>query len=311
MNNFDGMKDKFPRKSTRAALTHPLLLLIVLACSNSENEFDASGTFEADEVIISAEVSGVIKTFNVEEGQVLKAGEYIGYIDTTQLHLRKKQLESQVRSVLSQRPDIASQLAALEVQLRAAEREQTRVSNLVEAGAATQKQLDDVQSQVETIRKQIAAQESTLGIASRSLLEQASPFRIQVAQVEDQLLKSQIINPIVGTVLTKYAEVHEMAAPGKALYRIADLSTMTLRSYVTGDQLSKLKLNQKATVLVGDSAEGYRSLEGIITWISDKAEFTPKTIQTRNERANLVYAVKLRVKNDGLLKIGMYGEVKF
>lgn len=287
------------------------VMFAITACDSGQDKFDASGTFEADEVIISAETSGTILQFDVEEGQALEAGQYLGYIDTTQLHLRKKQLESQVRSVLSQRPDIASQLAALEVQLRSSEREQKRISNLVQAGAATPKQLDDVNSQVETVRKQIAAQESSLGITSRSILEQASPLRIQIAQVEDQLVKSRIINPIAGTVLTKYAEAHEMVGPGKALYRIADMSSLTLRAYITGDQLPKLKLNQKATVLIDDGPDEYRSVDGVVTWISDKAEFTPKTIQTKDERANLVYAIKLKVKNDGALKIGMYGEVKF
>jgi HlyD family secretion protein len=216
-----------------------------------------------------------------------------------------------VRSTLSQRPNIPAQLAALKVQLSAAEREAGRVANLVKADAATRKQLDDANSQVEALRKQIEAQSSTLGITSGSISQQANPIEVQIEQVNDQLARCYIVNPQNGTVLAKYAEANEMTSSGKPLYKIADLSTMVLRAYITGTQFSSVKLQQKVKVLV-DAADGkYKTYEGIVEWISDKAEFTPKTIQTKDERANLVYAIKIRVKNDGLLKIGMYADVKF
>jgi HlyD family secretion protein len=288
-----------------------LSTLLFFACNSSNSEFDASGAFEAEEVIISAEASGTILKFDIEEGQTLKAGQPLGYIDSTQLFLRKRQLESQIRSTLSQRPDVNTQIAALQVQLTAAEREQKRISNLVKAGAATQKQMDDMNAQVDMLKKQLSAQQSSLGIASSSITEQTSPLKIQIEQTDDLLDKCRIVNPIDGTVLTKYAEVNEMAATGKPLYKIADLSSILLRAYVTGTQLQQIRLNQKVKVLVDDGADNYRELEGTITWISDKAEFTPKTIQTKEERANLVYAAKIKVKNDGSLKLGMYAEVKF
>jgi HlyD family secretion protein len=199
----------------------------------------------------------------------------------------------------------------LEVQLSSAEREQKRISNLLVANAATQKQMDDANAQVDMVRKQLAAQKSALGITTTSINEQTSPLRIQIAQLEDQLTKCRIVNPITGTVLTTYAEAMEMTNSGKPLYKIADLSNIILRAYITGTQLPQVKLNQKVQVLVDNGPDDYRALEGVVTWVSDKAEFTPKTIQTKEERANLVYALKVRVKNDGSLKIGMYAEVKF
>lgn len=289
----------------------PAIILIVLSCSGDKNEYDASGTFEAEETIISAEGTGTLLKFDVKEGQTLQAGQLLGYIDSTQLYLKKQQLQSQIRSTLSQRPDIRAQLASLQVQLQTAEREQKRVGNLLRDNAATQKQMDDANAQVDLVKKQIAAQQSSLGITSESITEQTSPLRIQIAQVQDQLAKCRIVNPVNGTVLTKYAEVNEMAATGKPLYKIADLSEITLRAYITGEQLGLVKLGQKVNVLVDNGSQGYNTLPGELTWVSSKAEFTPKTIQTRQERANLVYAIKVRVKNDGSLKLGMYAEVKF
>jgi HlyD family secretion protein len=281
------------------------------SCSGKKDAFDASGTFEAEEVIISAEATGTIKQFDLEEGQTLKAGQMIGFIDSTQLFLRKKQLEAQIAALLSKRPDIATQLASLQEQLDAAEKEQKRVSNLVKADAATTKQLDDINSQIEVIRKQIEAQKSSLGISSEGISKDAVPLQIQIEQINDQLSKCKIINPLSGTVLAKYAEANEMAVQGKPLYKIADLRTITLRAYVSGNQLPDLKLNQPVTVLTDDGNGGYRETNGTITWINDKAEFTPKTIQTKDERANMVYAVKVTAQNDGRFKIGMYGELKF
>jgi HlyD family secretion protein len=288
-----------------------LVALSLASCGAKEQAFDASGTFEAVETIVSAEVTGVIQAFNLEEGKELKAGEIVGLIDSTQLYLKKKQLEAQVAAVLGKRPDVTAQVAANREQLKHAVKEQQRISNLILADAATTKQLDDGNAQIAIIKKQIVAQESALGIASASLNKETVPLNIQIKQVNDQLAKCRIVNETSGSVLVKYAEVNEMAIAGKPLYKISDLSTMILRAYITDTQLSMIKLGQKVEVLVDDVEDKYKTYEGIVEWISDKAEFTPKTIQTKDERTNLVYAVKIRVKNDGYLKIGMYGEINF
>ena len=287
------------------------LLTGIFSCSNEKNKFDASGSFEAEETIISSEAAGTLKQFIVEEGQELKAGHAIGYVDSTQLYLKKKQLQVQIKTILSGRPDSEKQIAVLEEQLKNAEREQKRFTNLVQANAGTQKQLDDINAQIEVLKKQIEAQKSSLGIAYENISEQTSPLQIQIEQLNDQLDKCRLINPVNGTVLVKYAEQSEISVPGKPLYKIADISSLLLRAYVTGTQISQIKLEQKVKVLIDKNEKEYSEHEGTIVWISDKAEFTPKTIQTKEERANLVYAVKIKVPNDGSLKIGMYGEVKF
>jgi len=287
------------------------IAIILSSCNSNKVSFDASGSFEADETIVSSEATGVIKEFNVEEGQLLKAGQHIGYIDSTQLYLKKKQLEAQVAALKGKTPDIPVQLSALNQQLKTAEKERDRVANLVKNDAATQKQLDDAIAQVEVLKRQIDAQKSTLNISSTTIQKDALPLQMQIEQLNDQLAKCSIINPINGTVLSKYAEMNEMTSAGKPLYKIADLTFITLRAYITGNQLPEVKLNQKVKVLTDDGKGGYLKTEGTIIWISDKAEFTPKTIQTKDERANLVYAIKVKVKNDGTYKIGMYGEVLF
>lgn len=284
---------------------------VLFSCNNGTGKPDASGTFEAEETVISAEAAGVIKKFDIEEGQELKPGVVVGYVDSVQLYLRKRQLVAQIGAILSKKPDISSQIAVLEEQLRIAQREQKRIENLVKADAATTKQLDDVNAQVDVLQKQIVAQRTLLGNTSTGIGEETNPVLLQIAQLNDQLMKCRIVNPVNGTVLAKYAREYELAAPGKALYKIADLSTLTLRAFVTGDQLSRIKLGQKVKVDVDAGSGSYKEHEGTISWISDKAEFTPKTIQTKDERANLVYAIKVIVKNDGLLKIGMYGEIYF
>ncbi|AFD07578.1 HlyD family secretion protein [Solitalea canadensis] len=286
-------------------------LLLLVSCKQKDNISDASGTFETEETIISAEATGTLKQFDIQEGQTIPAGTMIGYIDSLQLYLKKRQLEAQIKATLSKKPDISAQLAALQEQLKAAERDQVRYTNLLKDDATTRKQVDDINSQVAILKRQIAAQQSSLAISTGSISEETNPLKVQIAQTNDQLEKCRIINPITGTVLTKYAERNEMASPGKALYKIADLSSLNLRAYVTGDQLPKIKLNQKVKVLTDNGKDSYKEQQGTIIWINDKAEFTPKTIQTKDERANLVYAVKIKVPNDGSLKIGMYGEVKF
>jgi len=283
----------------------------IIVCCKGTHETDASGAFETEETVISTDASGTIKQFNIAEGQSLKAGQCIGYIDSLQLYLKKKQFEAQIKTTLSLTPNISTQVASLFVQLKLAEKEQQRISNMVKAGAASQKQLDDANSQVSELQKQIEAQQSSLGITSKNISQQTLPLFVQIEQTNDQLAKCKIINPVNGTVLTKYVRQFEMATPGKPLYRIADLSSLILRAYITGNQLSMIKLDQKVKVFADNGKDKYKEYPGTITWISDKAEFTPKTIKTKEERADLVYAIKVLVKNDGLLKIGMYREVKF
>jgi HlyD family secretion protein len=288
-----------------------LSALIWLSSCNQKSPYDASGTFETEETIISAETTGKIMEFNIEEGQTLQAGQYIGFIDTAQLYFDKENLKAQIQAGLSKRPEIATQVASLQVQLDNAEHEQKRIANLVKADAATQKQLDDQTFLVEQIKKEIDAQLSTLNISTESINKETLPVRALLDQMKDQLQKCYLINPINGTVLAKYARVDEYATPGKPLYKIADLSSLQLRAYITNDQFAQVKLGQKVKVYIDSTATTYREYEGIVTWISDKAEFTPKTIQTKDERANLVWAIKITVKNDGYLKIGMYADVKF
>jgi HlyD family secretion protein len=286
-------------------------ILLLAACSNNQKNYDASGSFEAEEVIISAEGNGIIKSLKIEEGQSLKAGANIGYIDSLQLYLKKKQLAAQINAVLSKRPNIDIQVASLESQLFTAEKEQQRISKLVKADAATTKQLDDINASIEVLQKQLAAQKSSLAISSEGLNQETTPVEVQIEQVNDQLQKCKISNPINGTVLSKYASTNEIAAVGKPLYKIADLSTMILRVYISGNQLSQIKLNQMVKVKTDDGNGKFKETQGQVIWINNKAEFTPKTIQTKDERANLVYAVKIKVKNNGSYKIGMYGEITF
>lgn len=285
--------------------------IILASCNNNKNHFDASGSFEAVETIISSEASGTIKELQLKEGESLQKGQKIGFIDTLQLHLKKKQLQAQVNAILSKKPNIATQTASLQEQLKTLEKEQLRFSNLVKADAATPKQLDDINAQIEIVKKQIDAQQSALGITSEGINQETVPFQIQIEQINDQLAKCYVVNPIEGTVLSKYAEVNEITAAGKPLYKIADISTLILRAYITANQLSQIKLNQAVKVMVDNGKDAYKEYEGTITWINDKAEFTPKTIQTKDERANMVYAIKIEVKNDGFLKLGMYAEVNF
>lgn len=284
------------------------LLALFSACGNGAPKYDATGTFGTTEVLVSAEASGRLLYFDIEEGMLLKAGEEVGVVDTVQLYLKKLQLEASIKSVEEQRPDILKQVAATKEQISAAQRERNRVANLLKVGAANQKQLDDAEDQLEVLRKQLVAQNSTLSNSHQSLTWQSSSVGIQVAQVEDQLKKCHITSPITGTVLAKYAEAGELTAMGTPLFKVADTEQMYLRAYITSEQLSQVKLGQKVTVFSDYGTDEHKQYPGVVTWISDTSEFTPKTILTKNERANLVYAVKIAVHNDGLLKIGMYGE---
>lgn len=301
------------------------MCFVLSSCHWGRPLSDASGTFEADEVIVSSEVAGKILTFNVEEGSVLKKDSVVGTIDAVPLELQRAQLDATRKALAQKTMDVGPQLnmlrkqiAVQQIELANALHEKLRVERLIKADAATTKQLDDLNMQIKVIRKQInvneeqiKVQQTNVGTQNRSILSEDKPLGIAIDQVADQLKRTQIKNPIDGTVLTKYAMAAEVTAAGKALYKIADLSVITLRAYITGTQLSQVKLNQKVKVLVDRGADHDQVYPGVVNWIADKAEFTPKTIQTKDERANLVYAIKIRVKNDGYLKIGMYAEVMF
>ncbi|HNZ84810.1 MAG: HlyD family efflux transporter periplasmic adaptor subunit [Paludibacteraceae bacterium] len=300
----------FLRNSCRIGLLATIVSIFLVSCSNSDGDVDASGTFETTEIIVSTESMGKIMQLNVEEGQQLNFNQRVGYIDTTQLYLKKLQLVASKKALQSRRPDIQKQIAALEQQIETAKTERKRVENLVKAEASTTKQLDDANAQIKVLEKQLEATKSSLENTSNSILGDNEALQIQIEQIEDQLQKCYITSPISGVVLTKYAEQGELATPGKALFKIGDVTNMILRAYVTSDQLTQIALGQKVKVYA-DYGEDRKEYEGVVSWISSKSEFTPKTIQTRDERANLVYAVKINIKNDGLLKIGMYGNVKF
>ena len=301
------------------------ILLALAGCNGNDNDFDASGTFEADEVIVSSSANGKILWLNLDEGSTLVKDSIVGQVDPTDLTLQKEQMEESIGALHEQTVNVEPQVKLLQDQLKVQEsrlenllHEKTRTENLVKQDAATGKQLDDINAMIDVARKemqvtqqQINVQRNNSGTQNRGILSQGKPLQKRVEQLQDQLNKAGVKNPINGTVLTKYAEAGEMTNIGKAIYKIADLSTITLRAYISGSQLPQVKLGQTVKVLVDDGNNKYREMPGTITWISDKAEFTPKTIQTKEERANLVYAVKIKVKNDGFLKIGMYGEVKF
>ena len=288
-----------------------LAALLPVACSNNKTDYDASGIFESTEVIVSSQVSGQLMEFTVTEGQQLQADSYLGYVDTTQLYLKKQQLMASRTAVSSRSTSVPRQIASLKEQIATQKRELARFGNLVKLNAANQKQVDDIQSQLSVLEKQLAAQTELLVNNNQGISGESTALESQIAQIEDQLLKSRITSPIQGTVLTKYAEQGEFTAPGKARFKVSDMPPMYLRAYITSDQLTQLKQGQTVTVYADFGEDKMRTYPGTISWIADKAEFTPKTIQTRNERANLVYAVKIAVTNDGYLKNGMYGEVKF
>lgn len=290
-----------------------ILILSVLsaACNGKRMTYDASGTFEATEVIVSSESNGRIIRLDLEEGERLTAGTVIGAIDSVQLYLKKLQLEKSIGATRSRTSDVAKQIAATQEQILTQQREKRRVENLLQSHAATTKQLDDINALIALFEKQLAAQQSTLENNNRGISAESSALEIQVAQIEDQLSKCIIKSPIDGTVLVKYAEAGEVTASGKPLFKIADTDHMKLRAYITSGQLTELKIGEKVQLFADAGEQGSRTYEGQVIWISDKAEFTPKTIQTRDERANLVYAVKIAVANDGLLKIGMYADIKF
>lgn len=283
------------------------VILISFACGRDSEIYDASGSFEATEIIVSSEVGGKILEMNIEEGDSVEGGAILGQIDTVQLWLKKRQILATVRALEARRPELRKQIAAIEEQISVQTREKERIERLLKAGAATGKQLDDINASISILTKQLDAQRSSLANTSGGLTEDASALMIQADQLDDQLKRSRITSPITGTILTKYAEAGEVTGAGKPLFKIADMDRMILKAYITSDIVTQVKQGQSVKVYADFGEEGSREYEGKIVWISDKAEFTPKTIQTKDERANLVYAVKIAVKNDGYLKIGMYG----
>lgn len=320
--------------------TYFLLFIITAfaACQSSNNAFDASGVFEADEVIVSAESMGKLISLKITEGDVIKKGAVVGGIEDNNLLLQKGQLQATIDALYDKKvspepqANIYSQqiinqnanIATLKAQMKVLQIEQNRISQLVAKDAVPAKQLDDINGQVSILNQQIAAAETMLGtlrqqikstqstsaIQNKAILSEQKPLEQRIAQLDDQIQKSIIVNPIDGTILTKYMEENEVATIGKPIYKIAKLDQLILRAYVTGNQLNQIKVNQKVGVTTG-SDKTAKTVQGTIIWVSSKAEFTPKTIQTVDERSNLVYAIKVLVPNDGYLKLGMYGDVSF
>ena len=285
-------------------------VLLLVACGDKDNTFDATGTFEATEVTVSAEQTGKLLRFDVQEGGKVMAGAEVGCIDTVPLYLKARQIGAVRMVYQAQKPNTATQIAALRQQVAKAQQEVDRYTQLVKDGAANHKILDDSRSQLLVLQRQLAAQSATLGTSTRSLTAQMGTADVEKLQVVDQLRKCHIASPISGFVLEKYAEPGEFAVIGKPLFKVADTERLFLRAYITSRQLQQVRLGQRVTVFA-DYGNEKRSYPGIIAWIASKSEFTPKTILTDDERADLVYAMKVAVKNDGKIKIGMYGEVNF
>lgn len=281
-----------------------LTAIIFISCNKNNEKADAYGNFEATEITVSSESNGKIEFLNVEEGAQLKKGLLVGLIDTLQLHYNREQLKASIETVQSKSTSVLSQINVLNEQLKTAKIEQTRIQNMYAENAATKRQIDEIDGKVKVIEKQI----SSVQTQNTPILNEIKSIKVQIEKLDDQIKKSKITNPVDGIVLTKYAEPSEITAFGKPLYKIANLNEMELRVYVTETQLAQIKIGQKVTVAI-DADNDTKKYEGNITWISAQAEFTPKVIQTKEERANLVYAVKVAVKNDGSLKIGMPAEV--
>ncbi len=298
------MKQNIPQ------LIFPLCALLALsACENGDFGM-ASGTFESTEAIVSAEASGRILEFNVEEGMAIKAGQPVGKIDSVQLKEQRAEIAAQIAAVRAKVPDVAVQLASLKEELAKQEFEKARAEKLIAAKSANQKLLDDIVSQIRVIEKKMEASNSTLEKSVKEAEETSKALEARRAQIDDAISKALIINPVDGTVLVKYAELGETASFGKPLYKIAPLESLFLRAYFSAADLTQIKLGQTLKIRTDFGKDSSRHYDGVVTWISDKSEFTPKGIRTRDERADLVYAVKILVKNDGYLKIGQYAEVE-
>ena len=282
-------------------------VIVLTGCTGNETTSDAYGNFEATEVLIASEASGKLLAFDVDEGQTLEAGAVVGLVDTVQLALKRDQLRASRQAVRSKISGVVAQIEVLEEQKRVAQVEKGRIERLLEDRAATQKQLDDVEGQLRVLDRRIQSIRTQNG----TILSEIEALEAQIAQLDDQIARSILVNPMAGTVLVSYAEPHELTAPGKPLYKLADLGTMYLRAYVSGAQLPHIRLGQAVEVLIDEDRATNRALTGEVTWIAAQAEFTPKLVQTKEERVNLVYAFKVRVANpEGRLKIGMPGEVR-
>ncbi len=283
------------------------MLTVIAGCSGNNNKSDAYGNFEATEIIVSAEGNGKLIEFDITEGAVVEKSALVGYIDTVQLSLKRDQLKATRRTISSKFQNVISQIDILKEQLKIATTEKQRIESLFAQNAATKKQVDDINGQVKVIEKQILSIE----VQNSGIISEVQSIDAQLEQINDQIRKCMIMNPVRGTVLNKFAEAHEITAYGKPLYKIADLETMFLRVYIDGDQLPHIHIGQIVQVLIDQDKDRNQTLEGEVSWISSKAEFTPKIIQTKEERVNMVYAVKIRIMNDGRLKIGMPGEINF
>lgn len=283
------------------------VMLLVVSCKNNDEESDAFGNFEAEEVIVSAQVQGELLSFDMNEGIQVEEGKTVGIIDTTSLILQKKQLLAQKKLLNAKRESIGSQIEVQLEQLKNLQRERDRIKNLVAGNAATSQQFEDINGNVNVVESQIRSVKTQF----ESVEAENSVLQAQIEQVMNQLAKCKIVNPVNGIVLEKYIQAHELVNPGKSLYKIADISELELKVYVSGNQLSQIKLGDSVQVFIDRNKDELQSIPGKISWVSNEAEFTPKIIQTREERVNMVYAVKIKVKNDGSLKIGMPGEIKF
>ena len=290
-------------------IAYIVLLMLTASCSK-QTAFDAQGTFEATEIVVSSEANGKILHFEAEEGSLVEAGQQVGAMDSLQLHLQRKQLIAQQSALLSTRPDVKKQVASLHEQIAKQKSELRRVENMLRDGAATQKQHDDISAHIRVLEGQLEATLSTLGKNTASINDNSAALEAQIAALDDRIAKCHIIAPASGTVLVKYAEAGELATIGKPLMKIANLEKIYLRAYFTSDQLANIRLGDTVKVIADFGGDEQHEYEGRIAWISSESEFTPKNIQTKNSRANLVYAVKIAVKNDGRLKIGLAGEVR-
>ncbi len=296
--------------------TYKLIILGTMAawmtaCENANPEYDATGVFETTEVIVSAQGNGEIMQLTIEEGSEVSPNELLGHIDTIQLSLKRQQLTATLSATESRKLDVNKQLASIRQQIANLKTEQLRYEKLVKANAASQKQLDDINYNLEVLHKQLSATSEQIGSSNSSLSGQSAGIAAQVAQIDKQIEDCLITSPIKGIILSKYAEQGEFAIPGRALFKVGDISDIKLRAYISAPQLTSLQIGQKVKVYADFGETDCKEYEGTVTWISAEAEFTPKTIQTRDERSNLVYAIKIAVKNDGMIKRGMYGNVKF
>lgn len=287
-----------------------LLAIFSVACTESDKS-DAYGNFEATTITVSAKGNGQLMYLNIDEGQQLSANQIIGLIDTTQLHLEKLKLNAQLGALEEKLRDAGPEIAVLKEKLANLTRERNRTATLLKKKAATQKQLDDFNGEIDLVNRQINSTQREIAIANRGIMSEREPMIAQLAIIDNMIADHQVLNPITGTVLTKLSEPNELVGAGLPLYRIADLSSLKLRAYTSANLLTQVALGDEVKVLVDDGNEGYRELNGKVEWVSDEAEFTPKTIETKEERVNLVYALDVKVQNDGSLKIGMPGEVIF